>query len=203
MTRVHVAAEGESVESIAYQYGHFWETVWNAPENASLRALRKEPNILVPGDAVTVPALREKSVAVATTRVHTFRRRGVPSVLRVQLLAANRPRAGLAFTVTAGAMTRTGTTDAAGWVVCYLMPDVTRGELRLDATGERFTFQVGTVGPPETRRGQQTRLRNLGYGREGMAFEDCMRAFQRSQRLPETGEADEATIAALQAAHGS
>lgn len=33
-----------------------WQTVWNAPQNASLRARRKDPKLIQPGDRVFVPA---------------------------------------------------------------------------------------------------------------------------------------------------
>jgi N-acetylmuramoyl-L-alanine amidase len=205
----HIARRGESIESIAYQYGMFWETVWSDAGNEGLRALRREPNILVAGDVVVVPDKREGSATRGTGARHVFRRRGVPSILRVQLLDANKPRAGLAYTVTANGRTWTGATDAQGWVECWLMPDVRRGNLRLDATGEVFVFDMGGVGPPETPRGIQTRLRNLGHyvgsiddtlGPEAAA---ALAAFQAANGLPDTGEPDDATVEALRKAHGS
>lgn len=209
MPRSHTAARGESVESIAYAHGLFWETVWNDPGNAALREARVEPNVLAAGDVLVVPDLRAKEEQAATGRRHVFRRRGVPSVLRVRLLEGSTPRAGLAYTVEAGGKTTQGTTDADGWVEAWLMPDAQSGELRIDGTGEAYAFQVGTVSPVRTPLGIQTRLRNLGYlgGRPGSAMTpdaaDALRAFQRARDLPSTGEPDEATLAALVQAHGS
>ncbi len=209
MPRSHTAAHGESVESIAYANGLFWETVWDDPGNAALREERVEPNVLAAGDVLVVPDLRPKEVEAATGRRHVFRRRGVPSVLRVRLLEGSTPRAGLAFTVDAGGRLTRGSTDADGWVEAWLMPDVQRGELRIDATGESYPFQVGTVSPVQTPLGVQTRLRNLGYlgGRPTTAATpravEALRAFQRARDLPATGEPDEATLAALVDAHGS
>ena len=197
------------MESIAYHYGLFWETVWNDGANAALRALRKEPNILVAGDIVVVPDKRVGGVERSTGARHTFRRKGIPSVLRVQLLETQKPRAGLAYTVEANGRVLRGITDTEGWVECWLMPDARRGELRVDATGEVFQFDLGGVGPTETPRGIQTRLRNLGY--YGGAIEDELGAgavealarFQAANELPDTGEADAATLEALERAHGS
>jgi len=209
MPRNHTAARGESVESVAYAYGLFWETVWDDPGNAALREERAEPNVLAPGDVLAVPDLRPKEVEAATGRRHVFRRRGVPSVLRVRLLEGSAPRAGLAYTVDAGGRTTQGTTDADGWVEAWLMPDAQSGELRIDATGETYPFTVGTVSPVGTPLGVQTRLRNLGYlaGRAGSTLGpravEALRAFQRARDLPASGEPDEATLAALVDAHGS
>jgi hypothetical protein len=209
MPRQHIVRHGESIESIAFLHGMFWETVWNAEANATLRELRREPNILVAGDVVVVPDLREGVAIRSTGAQHVFRRRGVPSILRVQLLDAGKPRAGLAYTVKTTGRVLAGTTDAEGWVECWLMPDARRGELRLDATGELFLFDMGGVGPPETPRGIQTRLQNLGYyhgaiddtlGRKAAA---ALAEFQAANDLPDSGEPDEATVEALRQAHGS
>src|SRR3990170_3615968 len=105
MPHSHTAARGESVESIAYAHGLFWETVWDDPGNAALREARAEPNVLAAGDVLVVPDLRPKEEQAATGRRHVFRRRGVPSVLRVRLLEGSTPRAGLAYTVEAGGKT--------------------------------------------------------------------------------------------------
>jgi N-acetylmuramoyl-L-alanine amidase len=204
MPKRHVVALGDSIESIAYSHGFFWKTLWDAPENAALREQRaNDPNALLPGDVVHVPDLRGKSVARAAGAHHVFRRKGVPSVLKVRLLEDARPRANIAYTVEAAGRNVTGTTDADGWVECYLMPDVEEGILRLDATDEELAFTIGTKRPATTTWGIQTRLRNLGFyggpidGEPSDATTAALRAFQRAALLPVTGEPDKATIAAF------
>ncbi len=205
----HVAKRGESVESIAFQYGFFWETLWNAPENQSLKEKREHPNLLLEGDVVVVPDKVEKTVRVATGKVHRFRRKGIPSVLQVRLLHRGEPRAGIAYTVEVPGEPIRGVTDEEGWVKCWLMPDVREGILKLDETGESFHFEVGTVGPSDILPGAQSRLRNLGYYRgpvDGVPSPETVAAlesFQRDKNLPVTGEADTATLDALREAHQS
>lgn len=205
----HVVKRGESVESIAFQYGFFWETIWNAPENRSLKERREHPNLLLEGDVVVIPDKEEKIVRVATGRVHRFRRKGVPSALQVRLLYRGEPRTGIAYTVEVPGGPIRGVTDEDGWVKCWLMPDVREGILTLDGTGESFLFEVGTVGPSNVLQGAQSRLRNLGYyrgpvdGVAGPGTVAALEAFQRDKNLPVTGEADEATLDALRAAHQS
>ena len=203
MGKRHIVARGESVESLAYAHGLFWETVWNAPENEELRRTRSDPNALLEGDVVYVPDRRPGTARCTTGRSHRFRRKGVPSVLRVRLLDNDQPRAAVTYTVEAGGRTYSGTTDADGWLECSLMPDVGAGILRIDETGEELEFEVGTVRPADTLIGVQTRLRNLGFyggsidGEPGEDTRAALRSFQLRAGLTATGEADPATIEAL------
>ena len=47
--------QGDSLASIAFDHGLFWQSVWNHPNNARLKQQRGSPNILKPGDVVFVP----------------------------------------------------------------------------------------------------------------------------------------------------
>jgi N-acetylmuramoyl-L-alanine amidase len=82
----HTVRDGDCIASIAEQYGIFWQTVWDHPNNASLKQLRKDPNILKSGDTVFVPDLREKWETCATEQRHCFVRKGVPAKLRLRLM---------------------------------------------------------------------------------------------------------------------
>ncbi|MFH1075402.1 MAG: hypothetical protein V1753_00935 [Pseudomonadota bacterium] len=52
----YIVKQGDCIESIAFKHGLFWETVWNHPNNQQLKQERKNPNILLAGDKVFVPA---------------------------------------------------------------------------------------------------------------------------------------------------
>jgi hypothetical protein len=41
--------------SIAAESGFSWEFLWARPQNQQLRALRKNPNVLMEGDEVFIP----------------------------------------------------------------------------------------------------------------------------------------------------
>ena len=208
MPKEYTIETGESTESVAYDNGLFWETVWNYPGNADLKSRREDPNILDQGDVLVVPDKRPKDEPGDTDQRHRFRRKGVPSVLRVQLLDQGKPRTGLAYTVQFGDKKITGKTDGDGWVRCYLMPDVTNGKLTLE-TGEVYPFDIGTVRPAKSLRGVQNRLRNLGEysgpidGHMNDDLRNALEWFQTRMKLKVTGEADAATEAALRQAHQS
>ena len=73
MARVHVVKQGETLSSIAEQYdflGH--EGIWNAPENAGLRAARQSGHVLHPGDEVVIPDQVLKSVDCAVDQEYQF-----------------------------------------------------------------------------------------------------------------------------------
>jgi hypothetical protein len=90
LPKKHTAQAGESVESIAFDNGFFSDTIRNGG-NSSLRTAR-EPNILEEGNVVEIPDKRPKTPSEPVDQRHHYRRKGVPSVLRVRLLDQNKPR---------------------------------------------------------------------------------------------------------------
>ena len=85
MAKVTIRA-GQCLTSIADARGLFWQTIWNHAGNAELKRLRKDPNILKPGDVVFVPDRQRKQEAGATEQRHRFRLKGVPVKLRLRLM---------------------------------------------------------------------------------------------------------------------
>ena len=82
----YTVKQGDCIASIAFSHGFFWETVWNHVDNNELKTARNNPNVLLSGDRVVIPPLREKEETGATEKRHRFRRRGVPAKLRLQIL---------------------------------------------------------------------------------------------------------------------
>jgi N-acetylmuramoyl-L-alanine amidase len=208
VAKQHTATGGDSVESVAYANGHFWETVWNDPANGPLRQRRDDPNILEEGDVLTVPDLRIKEVSKPTDQKYRFRRKGVPSKIEVRLtIHDGEPRPGVPYTVTMGKRKLSGSSDGEGWIRFGVMPDIKRGTITL-ATGETYEFEVGSVRPAAILKGVQGRLRNLAYfhgaidGEMSDDLAEAIERYQRDRKLQVTGKADD-VASVLEEEHGS
>jgi hypothetical protein len=91
MSTEHIVRKGECIDSIAKRYGYFADTLWNHSDNQRLRELRKDQNILWPGDVVIIPELRQKESDASTEEHHRFRRKGVPARLRMKFFKPAAP----------------------------------------------------------------------------------------------------------------
>lgn len=195
MPMCHTVAQGESIASIAEVYGHFADTIWEHPANAALKALREDPRVLLPGDRVSIPDLRQKSVAAETGRTHRFRRRGIPAVFSVRVVVDDQPLRDEPYVLEVDGHARgSGVTDASGGLQAFVPPGAVEGVLRLERRGFSFPLRFGTLDPSTEASGVRERLRNLGFAAatpEEVAA--SLRSLQRRFGLPETGEPDEAT----------
>ena len=205
-TRVVVSA-GDSIPSIAREHGHFWRTVWEHSDNAALRAKRKNPNILFPGDEVVVPAIVIKEVARPTEKRHRFVLRGEPVKFRLQLKDGDEPRAGEPYVLDVDGKLFQGTTDGDGWLEHWVPATAKSGRLQLQNGKETYPVNIGHLDPIDEVPGVQQRLNNLGYnaGPEDGSMTDTTRAalsaFQTRNGLSTSGEIDEATRSKLASLH--
>lgn len=207
----HTVQEGECMSSISFAEGFFWQTLWNHADNADLKKTRESPFVLRPGDVVTIPELRQREVGAATGLRHTFRRKGVPAVLRMQLLEMNEPLAGLPYVLEFGTTKITGTTDAEGKLEAFVPPDMPQATLRVGEGESERVYEIAprTLDPARDVKGIQARLANLGYHSGGVngtldaATTAAIKDFQRDHDLEATGEADEATALLLSDVHDS
>lgn len=208
-SKKHVVRQGECVSSIAYRNGLFWQTVWEHADNVELRRERESPFVLRPGDVVVVPALQDRTVQRPTGARHTFRRKGVPAKLQLQLLDNNEPLANLPYVLEYSGQEQTGTTDDDGRVEAYLPPDTPRAVLRVDTGEEERVYELAlrALNPKGEIDGAQSRLSSLGYydgpihGELDAATIAAVRRFQREQDLDVSGELDDATTARLADVH--
>jgi len=208
----YVVQEGECISSIAVESGHFWETIWNDAANAELKQIRKNPNVLLPGDRVTIPPIRRREESGATEMRHRFCRRGEPSRLRLQFKAFDKPRANEPFRIDVDGRTlKEGQLDGQGCLDIGI-PGNARAARVLVGEGEDlelFELSLGTIDPVTDLRGVRERLLNLGYacvqgdGELDDKTAAAIAAFQQQQGLQVSGEVDEPTRQALLKAHRS
>lgn len=190
----HTVKQGECLSSIADQHGRFWQQLWDHADNARLKDLRKDPNVLHPGDVVVIPDLALREEDCATTKKHRFRRKGVPAKLKIRVLRDDKPRAKLPYTLDIdGALTR-AKTDSDGFVIQDIPPGAKHARLTVGegADAESYDLNLGTLDPIDTDEGLLGRLECLGFDvSEGLA--PALGAFQSREGLNPTGTADDQT----------
>ena len=194
---------GDCLNSIAFEQGFLWETLWNAPENAQLKQDRKDPNVLLEGDILHIPDLRIKEEAGMTETRHRFKAKGVPVRFRLRLLLNGQPMSNEPFELLVDGKTHQGETDQNGVLKVPLLPSA-RSALLVLGEGERqekVEISFGCIDPIDTQSGLEGRLSNLGFTAEG-DMPEAIRAFQTEYKLPQTGQADEATLKKLQEVFG-
>lgn len=208
MPEQHTVQPGECIDSMAFEAGMTPKKIWNAPENEELRRARDGPNVLAPGDVVTIPDKTPRLEPAETEKRHRYRSVCWRVKLRVRILDQGEPRAGEKYTLLVGEQKLTGTTDDDGVVEQMVPAWEKRAVLRL-GEAEDYMLHIGELDPLAKATGVQARLNNLGYGplevtgQAGDRTRGALRQFQGAHGLPVTGEADQATIDELEKAHGS
>jgi hypothetical protein len=194
--------QGDCVTSLAAQAGLLWTTIWNHPKNIKLRQLRKDPNVLLPGDQIFIPDLEIKQVDKPVDQKHTFVRKGVPAKLKIRLLDQDQPRANVTYQLEIDGTLLSGTTDSDGYLNQPLPPGAQRGKLAVSngATSDTYDLQFGALDPFDTESGVRGRLVNLGCGADDI--KEAIKAFQEKEGFTMTGEADAATKSRLQERYG-
>jgi hypothetical protein len=211
----YTVQQGDHMSSIAKAFGFSdYQTIWNHPNNASLKQQRQNPNVLLPGDNVFVPdrALRQESRS--TDQKHTFVKKATGLKLRLTLLDQyEKPIANASCTLSLGSDTKTVTTDGNGRIEEDIQPDVHDGILVIqdDQTplyNTQIPLKVGDLDPVDAVSGQVARLNNLGYFAgdvntpDQTTFESAVEEFQCDQKLTVDGICGPNTQAKLKLVHG-
>ena len=201
--------QGDCLTSIALARGFDPQTLWDHPDNAELKQLRKSPHALLPGDKLEVPAIEEREEGVATGSVGRFKLSVGPVKLRIRLTRHAEPRADEAYELIFEEQTISGTTDGDGWIDQPIPSTATRATLSLLEGEETYELQLGHLDPHDSPSGIQQRLRALGFyfgavdEEIGPQTQAAIRRFQTKQGLEVSGEADDATVDALRDAYGN
>lgn len=205
----YLAEQGDGMSSIAVRCGHFWQTIWKHPNNADLRTMRREPEVLLVGDRIYIPERMTKSCFAETGAKHRYRRKGVPAQVRFRVRdIRGRPLAERPYELRIGNDLYGGQTDNDGRLQEWVAPTERMGTLTVFNDHPAYPAQIvwllkiGDLDPIDTLSGVRGRLKNLGFECDGEEMEDAILAFQRAYSLIETGVMDEATRGELRAAHG-
>jgi hypothetical protein len=101
-----------------------------------------------------------------------------------------------------------GQTDDDGLIDIFIPPNAQSGKLvvGIGKTQKIFNLDLGQMNPVTTKAGQIQRLLNMGYDcglNKEKGLPQALRSFQVDNHLPDTGEADGATLEKLGQKHGS
>jgi hypothetical protein len=204
--------QGDCIMSIAEEFGFTWETLWNHPDNARLKQLRKDPNILFPGDIVVIPDKTLRVESAPTDQRAKYVKKTRLAQVRLRLLDVKRRcRANVQYVATVDGVISSGRSDGDGYIT--IQAPLNARELKLKVTDgsktDEYTLPLGSIDPIEELSGVQQRLANLGYpcgseqGTPGELTTVALRGFQKEMNLNVTGALDDATRQKLKQMHGS
>jgi N-acetylmuramoyl-L-alanine amidase len=165
----YVVEQGDHLAKVAADHGlRLWQTIWDHPSNASIKKLRGNPSVLLPGDELEVPKAQAREETCAVEKRHRFRAKTPALELRVKVLdAARAPVADATATVWASGSFERLTTDRDGMVERPIPLDAREGRLLIEAPELAGTLDValgiGELDPVDEVTGQIGRLNNLGY----------------------------------------
>jgi len=206
--QIYKAEPDDCISSIASQFGFFWKTLWFHPQNAQLRQLRKNPNVLMENDQVWIPAKQIRQESKPTDATHTFTVKGIPTLFRMCFLDSGVPRANVPYVLTIDGKPFNGSTDGDGKIEVPIPPNAQQGTLVLGQGKEAKTFSLdlGVLAPVSEPDGAIKRLQSLGYhcGLDPQAgLAGALKSFQSDNSLPVTGDLDDATQSKLSQVFGS
>lgn len=209
MTKIITAREGDCFINICKQEGFFWETIWELPENQTLREKRQNLNILKKGDRIYICDRQLKEYSGQTEQLHKFRVRTLKVNFTLTLLNLGEPRANENYILKVNGKSQSGCTDEEGKLSEMIPPDARYGLLLLGENREEITINFGYVDPIDEISGVQRRLQNLGFYEGAISDElnletaAAVAEFQRSVELPGEGELNDETRQKLVEVHGS
>jgi hypothetical protein len=204
----YVVRAGDSIDSIAVEHGHFWETIWNDSGNSELKNKRKDPNVLLASDLVTIPPLRKKAEERSPEAKHRFKRKGVPAKINLAFTQSGEPRAHEKYVMDLDGKQENGELDGDGRFIKAIPNNARELVLYLGDAREEFRMKLGGIDPIRTVTGLQQRLNALGYpcGRDDGELDDQTRSaigsFQSANGVDPTGTADSAFCDKLKSVYG-
>jgi len=205
----YIVRQGDCIESIAFERGLFWKSLWDHQQNAELKRVRRNPNYLLPGDKVYVPDKQLKEEPCATEKRHRFKRKGVPSNIHIIIERDGKPFANVPYVLNIDGALFSKKTNARGEIIHSIPPNARSGKLRLgeEDNVEEYDLYLGHMDPVDHISGVQARLNHLGFevgepdGKMTAETVAALKAFQKTAGLQVTGEIDQATRDALEKEH--
>ena len=211
----HVVQQGEHLSSIAAQYGfNDYTVIWNHADNADLKQVRVNPNVLLPGDVIVIPEKETKDEPGETTKRHTFKLATKPLMLRLVLEdALEKPISNARCDLYLDGEKSTVTSDGQGKIEQRIAAGTGTATLVMNTeetpySGLQLSIGIGQLDPLDTLSGQASRLNNLGYfagtpaSTDDAQFQSALQEFQCDEKLAVDGKPGPLTQAKLKSVHG-
>jgi hypothetical protein len=201
--RPWVIKQGDFLLQLANKFGFDADTVWQDPSNAQLRAIRPNPNILAPGDVLSIPDLPTqpppmKSLAPGSTT--TFVAPDPPIMTLTHKFVGIDPTTYASKAYTVQELDQlTGLESDANGVVTFQAPvTLSTATIVFTDTGESWALRLGAMDPMNTMSGIFMRLQGLGYITGDVSYDsdvptnnlDVMRAALRALKAAQTSSGD-------------
>jgi hypothetical protein len=210
----HVVEDGDWLSKIAVWYGFAkWTTIWDAPQNASLRKARN-PNLIYPGDQIWIPAATARVESLPTEAPHAVAIKATPDAISIVLQDGKSiSRSGVDYEFTMGTATMGKGTTAADGKVHSTVPSRHDPAL-LHIAKVEVDLRIGLLNPMDADTpdagvsGVQARLNNLGLragaedGVLGPRTKRSVLLFQKLEKLKEDGTISDDLRDALRKRHG-
>ena len=195
----YTVKSGDWVSKIATRFGFSdWKTVWNDPQNADLRDLRGDPNVILPGDQIYIPSIKKKDESCPTNKLHQFRVKKPKKKLKLMLRDADgepRKYVPCRLEIDHRVVPDVKGTNGDGLIEASIPESSEQGVLIVGEDGDEvYQVLLGQLDPIETVKGYQERLANLGHyvgeidGDAGPLTRKAVRMFQTFENLREGKE---------------
>jgi Putative peptidoglycan binding domain len=208
MATNYVVKQGDHVSKLAQQFGFAdFNTIWDHPNNSTLKNLRKNPNVLNPGDQLFIPDKQLKKETRPTGATHRFKARVIPLMLRVVVKKVDdTPLANTPCKLQVAGTTYPLTTDKSGRIEQEIPKNAETAQLIILDQG--IPIKIGHLDSVDQVSGYRARLNNLGYHAgssddpDDAQLRSAIEEFQCDQHLKVDGVCGSQTQKQLEKVHG-
>lgn len=213
----HTVQQGETFSSIAQSYGFpSWQSLYDHPDNSSLREKRPNPDVIYPGDTIVIPERVQAITKTETNIKKTFRTKRPKAKLTLNL----GPNSGKSWKnrkvrLVLPSIELDADLDEEGNVEFDLPRQIPSTATLLvfsanktDKPAYTVELEIATLDPLDTNEGIQSRLNSLGYdcgsvdGSIGRKTIRAIESFQLENGLTVNGQCDQDTHSALESFYG-
>ena len=209
----YVVRQGDYLQKLAFKHAFDADKVWNDAKNADLKAKRRDPGQLHPGDILHFADSAKKPFPLSKGTQNDYAASVPTTKVKLVLKDETKPFTGEAYTLEGLPKPISSTVSADGVIEIDAPIHVREVRIVFAKRGLVLPVRVGDLDPIGETSGVRGRLEHLGYLPAAAAalsesdgdarITSAVRAFQRDQGLEPSGEIDDALRAKLEEAHGS